>query len=77
MREVLDANPIGIVTVATVTVLCLLVGGVGVVALWAEFVGTWQSLFIMEQVIATVTPAVVALAAGLILTAAGLIAWAN
>lgn len=48
-------------TVAAFSVLCLLVFGVGAVALVAESQRTWQWYFRMEQVIAAGTPVVVAL----------------
>lgn len=48
-------------TVAAFGALCLVVVGVGGVALLAESQRTWQWYFRMEQVIAVGTPVVVAL----------------
>jgi hypothetical protein len=48
-------------TVAAFGVLCLVVLGVGAVALLAESQRTWEWYFRMEQVIAAGTPVVVAL----------------
>ncbi len=77
MRELRDANPIGLATIATVTTLTLLVAGVGVVGLWARYVNTWRSLFLMERVIAMATPVTIALLVVLFVTTAGLIAWSR
>ena len=48
-------------TVAAFGALCLVVFGVGAIALLAESQRTWQWYFRMEQVIAAGTPVVVAL----------------
>lgn len=67
MRELSDATPIGLTTIASLTTLVLLVAGVGGVGVWAGYVNTWQSLFLMERVIALATPLTVALlVAGLV-----------
>jgi hypothetical protein len=61
MRERLRANPFGVVAAASVTLLCVLVAGAGAVAVIARSVNTWRSLFLMEQAMALLLPAVQAL----------------
>lgn len=73
MRELRDANVVGLATIATVTTLTLLVAGVGVVGLWARYVNTWRSLFLMERVVAMATPITLVLLGALFVTAATLI----
>ncbi|MDS0223192.1 hypothetical protein NDI54_17755 [Haloarcula sp. S1AR25-5A] len=58
MRERLRANPFGVVAAASVTLLCVLVAGAGAVAVIARSVNSWQSLFLMEQTMAVLLPAV-------------------
>ncbi|WP_336339555.1 hypothetical protein [Haloarcula brevis] len=58
MRERLRANPFGVVAAASVTLLCVLVAGAGAVAVVARSVNTWRSLFLMEQAMAFLLPAV-------------------
>jgi len=58
MRERLRANPFGVVAAASVTLLCVLVAGAGAVAVIARSVNTWRSLFLMEQAMALLLPAV-------------------
>ena len=58
MRERLRANPFGVVAAASVTLLCVLVAGAGAVAVIARSVNTWRSLFLMEQTMEFLLPAV-------------------
>ncbi|KAA9398069.1 hypothetical protein Har1130_05625 [Haloarcula sp. CBA1130] len=58
MRERLRANPFGVVAAASVTLLCVLVAAAGAVAVIARLVNSWQSLFLMEQTMAFLLPAV-------------------
>lgn len=58
MRERLRANPLGVVAAASVTLLCVLVAAAGAIAVVARSVNTWRSLFLMEQTIAFLLPAV-------------------
>jgi len=74
MRELREANPLGLATVATLTTLVLLVAGVGVVGLWARYVNTWRSLFLMERIIALATPLTIALLVAGLVSAVALIA---
>lgn len=73
MRKLRDANPIGLATVGTAVTLALLVAGVGAVGLWARYVNTWRSLFLMERVTAAVAPVTLALLAALVVSGAVLI----
>lgn len=77
MRERRDASAVGLATIATVTTLTLVVAGVGVVGLWAQYVNTWQSLFLMERVIAMATPVTLALLVVGLVSAVALIARAR
>lgn len=74
MRELREANTLGLATVATLTALVVLVAGVGVVGLWARYVNTWRSLFLMERVIALATPLTIALLVAGLVSAVALIA---
>ena len=74
MRRLRDANPLGLATVGTAMTLLLLVAGVGAVGLWARYVNTWRSLFLMERVTAAVAPVTVALLVALVVTGGALIA---
>ena len=58
MRERLRANPFGVLAAASVTLLCVLVAGAGAVAVIARSVNTWRSLFLMEQAMSFLLPAV-------------------
>jgi len=58
MRERLRADPFGVLAAASVTLLCVLVAGAGAVAVIARSVNTWRSLFLMEQAMAFLLPAV-------------------
>lgn len=73
MRELRDANPLGLATVGATVTLLLLVAGVGAVGLWARYVNTWRSLFLMERVTAAAVPVTLGLVAALIVTGAALI----
>ncbi|EMA09066.1 hypothetical protein SAMN05443574_11498 [Haloarcula vallismortis] len=67
MRERLHANPFGVVAAASITLLCVLVAGAGAVAVIARSVNSWRSLFLMEQAMALLLPAVkVLLVVGLV-----------
>ncbi|AUG47694.1 hypothetical protein BVU17_09255 [Haloarcula taiwanensis] len=67
MRERLRVNPFGVVAAVSVTLLCVLVAGAGAVAVIAQSVNTWRSLFLMEQAMAFLLPAVkVLLVVGLV-----------
>lgn len=71
MREVLAGGWFRGFTVVTVGALCLLVAGLGSVAVWAQFNNTWEHFFLMEQTFATVTPIVVAVGAIALLASLG------
>lgn len=58
MRERLHANPFGVIAAASATLLCVLVAGAGAVAVIARSVNSWRSLFLMEQAMAFLLPAV-------------------
>ena len=58
MRKRLRANPFGVVAAASVTLLCVLVAGAGAAAVIARSVNSWRSLFLMEQTMAVLLPAV-------------------
>lgn len=51
-------DPLGVLAVGSVLLLTLLVAAVGTVAVLAESVGTWTSLFFMERTLAVAVPAV-------------------
>ncbi|MBX0322210.1 hypothetical protein EGH21_04090 [Halomicroarcula sp. F13] len=73
MRERVRTNPFGVVAVAAVSLLCLVVGGAGAVAIYAETVGTWRSLFLMEQTLALLVPTVKVLLAVAFVAGVGLV----
>jgi hypothetical protein len=73
MRERLRANPLGVVAAASVTLLCVLVAGAGAVAVIARSVNSWQSLFLMEQTMAFLLPAVKVLLVVGLLASMGLV----
>ncbi|MFB6206769.1 MAG: hypothetical protein ABEJ05_09630 [Haloglomus sp.] len=75
LRSRLPGNRPGGLAVAAAGALCLLVAGVGLVALAAEFSRSWGAYFVMERVVAAATPAAVVLAGALLL--AGLAAVAG
>lgn len=52
----LVARIVRVAAVASVGALCLLVAGVGAVAVFAESYATWNWYFVMEQSIALATP---------------------
>lgn len=74
MREVSDASSLGLVAIASLTTLILVVAGVGVVGLWAGYVNSWRSLFLMERVIALATPVAAALVVVGVVSVAAVIA---
>ncbi|MFA1610021.1 hypothetical protein [Halobellus rubicundus] len=53
----------GSVALASLVVLCIVVGAVGFVALLAEFEQSWTAYHIMERTVEQSTPVAVALAA--------------
>jgi len=59
--ERLRADPFGVVAVASVLALVVLVAAAGAISVYAETVGTWRSLFFMEQTLALLVPTVKAL----------------
>jgi hypothetical protein len=61
LRERLRADPFGVVAVASVLALVVLVAAAGAISIYAETVGTWRSLFFMEQTLALLVPTVKAL----------------
>jgi len=73
MRERLPADPFGLVAVGSATLLVVLVAGVGAIAVVAEAVATWRSLFLMEQALAMLVPTVKVLLAVALVSAVGLI----
>lgn len=84
MREALSAvsetvreQPFGALGVAVAVALCLVVGGVGAVAVWAEFEHTWRSFFVMEQVMAMAAPATTLLLAAVVVAGLGSVAMAR
>lgn len=54
-------NPFGVLAVASVVLLCVLVAAMGAVAIVARVMGTWESLFLMEQAFALTLPSVMIL----------------
>lgn len=66
-RSWLPGNRPGSLAIAAAGVLCLLVAGVGLVALAAEFSKSWGAYFVMERVVAAATPVAVVLAGGVLL----------
>lgn len=64
----LPENALGAVTVATVGLLGLVVSGVGVVAVFAELVNTWDYYFLMERAVAVASPVATVLAGLTVLT---------
>lgn len=67
MRKRLRANPFGVLAAASVTLLCLVVAAAGAIAVVAQSVNTWRSLFLMEQTMAFLLPAVkILMAVGLV-----------
>lgn len=67
--ERLRARPFGVVAVSSVLLLVVLVAAAGAISVYAETVGTWRSLFFMEQALALLVPTVklllaISLAAG-------------
>lgn len=84
MRETLSAvsetvrdQPFGALAVGVAVALCLVVGSVGAVAVWAEFEHTWRSFFVMEQVASVAAPATTLLLAAGIVTGLGSVAMAR
>ncbi|MDS0277771.1 hypothetical protein NDI85_08190 [Halomicroarcula sp. S1AR25-4] len=77
MRERLQGNLLGLTAAASVTLLCILVAGAGAIAIYAETVGTWRSLFLMEQALALLVPTVKALLAVAFVSGVGLVAGAR
>ncbi|QIO21905.1 hypothetical protein [Haloarcula sp. JP-L23] len=77
MRERLQGNPFGLTAAASVILLCVLVAGAGAIAIYAETVGTWRSLFLMEQALALLVPTVKALLAVAFVSGVGLVAGAR
>ncbi len=77
MHERLPADPFGLVAVASVGLLCVLVAGIGGLAIYAETQGNWRSLFFMEQATALVVPAVKTLLVVAFVAAVGLVARSN
>lgn len=73
MREWARANPFGLVAVASLSLLCLVVAGAGAVAIYAETVGTWRSLFLMEQTLTLLVPTVKVLLAVAFVAGVGLV----
>ncbi len=51
------ARAVRVAALASVGALCLLVAGVGAVAVFAESYATWDWYFVMEKAIALATPA--------------------
>lgn len=70
-------RPVGTLAVGVAVALCLVVAGVGAVAIWAEFEHTWRSFFVMEQVMALAAPAATLLLVGVIVTGLGAVATAR
>ncbi|WP_254536046.1 hypothetical protein [Halomarina litorea] len=58
--------------VASVGALCLLVAGVGAVAMVAEYNATWDWYFLMERAVAFATPAAMWLLAAVLVGLVGL-----
>lgn len=51
-----SVDPLGALTVSAFGTLCVIVMGVGTVALFAELMNTWSYYFLLEQAVATATP---------------------
>lgn len=64
-------DPFAVVALGVFGALCLVVLGVGAVALVAEFVNTWEYYFMMEQAVAFATPVTKALAVAAFLVGLG------
>ncbi|MFB6117731.1 hypothetical protein [Halosegnis sp.] len=62
MRDV-SVQPVEALVAISVGGLCLLVAAVGGLALWAEYVDTWRSFFVLEQTLAMAAPATTVVAA--------------
>jgi hypothetical protein len=75
MGDLRDLNPVGLASVVTAAALVVVVAGVGALGLWARYVNTWRSFFIMERVVETATPVVLALTAALVVSAIGTVAY--
>lgn len=71
----LPGDPVGLAAAATLGLLCLVVAGVGGVAVGAELLNTWGHYFVMERAVAAATPVTVWLAGAAIV--AGLAAVAR
>lgn len=56
MNKRLPANPFGLVAAASVGLLLVLVMAAGTVAVVAQTIGSWRSLFLMEQTMAMLVP---------------------
>ena len=69
MRDV-SVRPLDALVAVSVGGLCLLVAGVGAIALWAEFQQTWRSFFLFERTLEAAAP-VTAAAAVLLVVAGG------
>lgn len=67
----LAADPFGALTLGFVGALCLVVAGVGAVAVVAELVGVWRYYLLMERTIALATPVATVLLAATILAGLG------
>lgn len=84
MRETIAAvpdtvreQPFGALAVTAAVALCVVVAGVGAIAVWAEFEHSWRSFFVMEQVMAMAAPVTKLLLAAVLLTGLGTVAMAR
>lgn len=73
----LAADPVGALALGSTGVLCLVVAGVGAVAVVAELVGTWNYYLLMERTIAIATPVATALLGLAVLAGVGAVVRAS
>lgn len=66
----LAADPVGALALGSVGALCLVVAGVGAVAVVSELAGTWDYYFLMERTVALATPVATALLGATVLAGA-------
>lgn len=67
-------DPFTVVTVCVVGAFCLVVLGVGTVAMAAELLNDWDHYFLMERAVAVATPVATVLLGGALLLGVGAVA---
>jgi len=73
----LAADPVGALALGSAGALCLVVAGVGAVAVVAELVGTWNYYLVMERAVALAAPVATALLGVAVLAGAGAVVRAS